>query len=213
MELLEFKSKLEEIDKYLVAKEVVWWLVNKIPTYIDNHQTTYTLSFLSDEQNMKETSKAERLGNSLNAIELDASELANFDEEIENNLEVKKESEMIDLLKDFMEDVRGVIIENKEWMEEFYKALSFYYSTVAYYKAKPISKDLKGYIEIEYLGFENVKMDVYKTPLVPIKNTDGEIVDYKRDESKKELISKMPPSFCVDFGIVFWETQEEFSLF
>jgi uncharacterized protein (DUF2164 family) len=212
MELQEFKAELLKIDKQRVAEEIIGWLTRKVDTYIDNHQAQYNLSFLSDDQ-MPETLKVEALGNTLDAIEISTEEIANLEKEIEENEEVKKESELIDCLREFMDDIRSLMIENEDGMKSFFVALSKYYSTVAFYKNKPINKDLAGYINLEYIGFENIKMDVFKTPLVPVYNSKREIVDYKRDETKRELVTKMPPAFAIDFGIEFWENKEDFSLF
>lgn len=213
MELLEFSAELEKVDKRKVAEEILWWLIEKIDTYIDNHQTEYTLSFLADTEKMPETCKVEKLGYTLTTVEIATNDVLNLEKEIENNPDVKRESEIVDCLRRFMEDVKELIVEDKEGMKRFFDALSKYYSTVAFYREKPVNKKLDGYINLQYLGFENMKLDVTKTPMIPIFNEEGEIIDYKKDKSKTEVVAKMPPAFAVDFGIEFWENKDEFSLF
>lgn len=213
MEYEDFKRELMNVDKQKAAQELLWWLTEKIVSYIDNHQTSYTLSFLADREKMPELSKVEDLGYSLTTIELSADDAADFDKEIEENEDVKREGKMIKLMNSFMKDVRELALEDKEAMEKFFRALLYYYSTVAFYKGKPISKDMGGYIDLQYFSFENMSMQITKVPLIPVKNDKGEIIDYKRDSSKKEIVGEMPPAFAVDFEIVFWEKKEEVSLF
>jgi hypothetical protein len=213
MEYKEFKKELTKINKNKAAEELMWWLNEKIETYIDNHLTTYSLSFLADQEKTPELHKIEALGYSLTAIQVSSENLVNLEDEIENNEEVASESHKIKLLNSFMEEIKEIAINDKKRMDDFFNSLLFYYSTVAFYKGKPVSKDMNGYIDIQYFSFENISMDVFKTQLIPVYNKGGEVIDYKKDDSNKTLVGSMPPSFVIDFEIVFWENKQEVSIF
>ena len=127
--------------------------------------------------------------------------------------EIKEEAKKQDLINDWMEEVLEIMNENEERKSELFKALGYYYEVIGFYKKSPISKKLEGYVKIDYLSFENMRVPVTKTPMKEIRNSSGEIVDYKRDEANTEVVAEMPPSFCIDFSIDFWEEKNDQSLF
>lgn len=209
--LKELQSELKKINKKKASEEVYWWLNENIVNYIDTHQKYFSLSFLAHEEMMPEMAKVEHLCTRFNAVELSMADGETFEKALERE-DVTEEGKMQDCINDFMEDIRDLMEKNKKRSEELFKALSNYYEVVGFYKKNPLVKELQGYIKIEYLSFENMELDVTKTPLVPVCDDDGKIVDYRRDESKTETITKMPPAFTIDFGIEMWEDKKSFFL-
>lgn len=209
----EFKSEMDKINKERVADEIFWWLKDNILTYIDTYKNSYSLSFLSHEEKMLETSKMEHLCYQLKPIEVSMGDFDSLAEALDSDPEIIEDSKKQDLINDWMEGVLEIMNENEERKLELFKALGYYYEVVGFYKKNPISKDLEGYVKIEYLSFENMRVPVTKTPMKEVRNDAGEIVDYKRDEANTEVVAEMPPSFCIDFSIDFWENKHEQSLF
>jgi len=210
--LEELQTELKKINKKKAAEEIYWWLKENINNYIDTHQTSYSLSFLAHEEMMPEMAKIEHLCTRFNAVEFKMGDGETFETALERE-DVTEEGMMQECINDFMEEIRESMEKNKKKSEELFKLLSNFYEVVGFYKKSPLIKELKGYIKVEYLSFENMELDLTKTPLVPVLDDEGKIVNYRRDESKTETISKMPPAFTIDFGIEMWENKGETSLF
>lgn len=213
MTFKEFKEEMGKIDQSKVADEIFWWLNDNILTYIDTYKKSYSLSFLSHEEKMPETAKMEHLCYQLKPIELGSKEFDSLDDFINNDPEIKEEAEKQDLINSWMESVQDIMNDDEEKKNSIFKALSYYYEVIGFYKKDPVTKDLEGYVRIDYLSFENMRVPVTKTPMKAVKNSDGEIVDYVRDEEGTEIVAEMPPSFCIDFSIDFWESKNDQSIF
>lgn len=212
MDVVELRSALSDVDKSKIAAEIFWWLKENIVNYIDTHNFTYSLSFLAHEEKMPETAKIEHLFSKFNAVDMSKFE-GMSEKEIFESEEITKDAENQEEMNLFMESVRTTMIENKDLLADYFKELSEYYKVVGFYRDTPLVKSLDGYIDIEYLSFENITVEVTKSPLIPIYDSDGHIIDYKKDDSKKETLEKMPASFCIDLTINLWEEKNEFSLF
>ncbi len=210
--LKELQEELKKVNKNKASEEVFWWLKENITNYIDTHQNYFSLSFLADEDKMPEMAKVEHLCTRFNAIELNLADGETFDKAIERE-DVAEEGKMQEYINDFMEEIRVLMEKNKKKSEELFKDLSYYYTVVGFYKKSPLVKELHGYVKIEYFSFENMELDVTKTPLVPVYDDTGVVVNYRRDESKTETITKMPPAFSIDLGIEMWEDKGETSIF
>jgi hypothetical protein len=213
MTLEEFRSEMDKIDMGLVADEIFWWLKDNILTYVDTYKRAFSLSFLSHEEKMPETSKMEHLCYQLKPIEVSMGDFSSLKEALDSDPEIIEDSKKQDLINDWMDRVLEAMNENEEKKTDLFKALSYYYEVVGFYKKNPIAKELEGYIKIDYLSFENMRVPVTKTPMKEIKNDAGEVVDYQRDEENTEVVAEMPPSFCIDFSIDFWEKKSEQSIF
>jgi hypothetical protein len=149
----------------------------------------------------------------LKPIEVAVGDVKTLEEFIETDPQVKEDSKKQEMINSCMNGVLEEMMCDKENKEKYFKALSYYYEVVGFYKRNPVSKSLDGYVSIDYLSFENIRVPVTKTPMIEIKNDDGEVVDYKRDEANTKVVAEMPPSFCIDFSIDFWENKCEQSLF
>lgn len=212
MNIEEMKRELSLINKIKIVDEIFWWLRENIVNYIDTHNFSYSLSFLSHEEKMPETAKIEHLFSQFNVI--DMSQFDGMSEkEIMESYEMTQDALNQEAINEFMEEVKDLMIEDKENLKILFKAISEYYSLVGFYNNSPLVKKLDGYIDIEYLSFENLTLDVIKTPLIPVYDREGNIVDYKKDDSKKETLTNMPESFCIDMTINLWEGKNESSIF
>jgi hypothetical protein len=218
MHIEEFVLELEKIDKNKISDEIFWWVKENILSYIDTMRTSYSLDFLADEQLMPETAKLEHLCYQLDPTDIDLDTMntdsqADSIEEALKNPELIEETAKQESINEFMDSIRNIMTDNSEKREEIFSALSYFYDVVGFYDKKPIVKNLKGYVAIDYLAFENIRVPVTKTPMTPVYNEEGEVIDYKRDESKTEIVAEKPPAFSIDFSIDFWEDKGEQSLF
>lgn len=219
MELCELEAKLECFDKKKIADEIVWWIVENVPNFIDTQRTSYSLSFLAHEEKMPEMAQLEMLCREIDKIEIEVSgEMDQMSDLVENDPEIAKAAEMQQAIIDFMEDVREIMTgeedEDNEYKTRIKKSFSFYQDFVGVNieTGEEITKDMDGYVSFEYLSFENVDMTVTATAMVPVLDSDGRLVDYKRDESQSKVM-EMPSSFCIDFKIQLWENKGATSLF
>jgi len=212
MNIEEMKRELSLINKIKIVDEIFWWLRENIVNYIDTHSYFYSLSFLSHEEKMSETAKVEHLFSQFNVVDMSQFE-GMSEKEVMESYEMTQDALNQEAMNEFMEEVKELMTEDKENLKILFKAISEYYSVVGFYKNSPLVKELDGYIDIEYLSFENLTLDVTKTPLVPVYDREGNIVDYKKDTSKTETLANMPASFCIDMTINLWEEKNESSIF
>ena len=209
----EFKSQIDKMSKVNVANEIYWWLKDNILTYIDTYKNSYSLSFLAHEEKMVETAKVEHLCYQLKPIELSLGDFKALTEALDSDPEIVEDSKKQDLINEWMDGVLEIMNENEQMKSEFFEALVYYYEIVGFYENNPVAKKLQGYVSIDYLSFENMRVPVTKTPMKEIKNEAGEVIDYMKDEANMEVVAEMPPSFCIDFSIDFWEDKGEQSIF
>lgn len=209
----DFINQLEEIDKGKVGNEIFWWLKENITNYVDTQHKIYYLSFLSDEEKMPETTKIEKLCNTMSPIETTESELGTLTEAIENNADIVEDSKKQEAVNEFLDLVLQNMNENERQKDDLFRALCYYYEVIGFYKSSVVTEKLNGYVSIDYLSFENVRMPVTRTPMKAVKNEAGEIVDYIADTENVVIVADKPPSFAVDFSVNFWEDKGEQSLF
>lgn len=214
MEIKDFIKELNQIDKNKVSKEIFNWIIKSKDSYIDTHKTTYMINFMADPVNMPETLKIEQLATTLSKIEIKAGEEESFKDAIESNEEVEEESVKQEALNNYLNEVCEIMSSDSDSLEKLFKELSFYYEMVGFSKdGKPITKELDGYVNVLYLSFENVDMELSRTPLIPVLDSDGRVVSYEKKESEREIIANLPPNFAFDMEISFWEKKYESSLF
>lgn len=216
MEIEELKQQLESFDRQVMAKEVVWWLVENVKNFISTDRTNFSLSFLADIDNMPEMNKLELLCHEVDKIEIEVSgDPDQMMRAIEDDPEVAKAAKMQELIIDLMEEVRSILAEDEEAKQAVLSAFSFYHDFVGINlkTGEEITKDMDGFVTFDYLSFENVENTVTKIPMTPIVDEEtGRVIDYKRDPSRAETYV-MPAAFCIDISVQVWEDKGETSLF
>lgn len=215
MEIDRLAEEIKTFGEKTLADEIVWWIVNNVVNFISTETVNFSLSFLAHEEKMPEMARLEALCREIDTMEIDvtgdADQMMN---ELESNPEIEASAKMQQMVIDLLERVRLFLEDYEDGKKLVMDAFSFYHDFVGINvkTREEILRKLDGYVSFDYLSFENIESTLTKTPMNPVFDEEGRVIDYVRDESKKETL-RMPPSFCIDFTVELWEDKGETSLF
>jgi len=219
----ELEKQLSEIDKKAMSIEIFQWLIDNAEHYIDTMTEDFSLSFLANDEIMPETVKVEKLCNDLETMEIEVTGAEDqLEDVINDNPDIEEAARKQTALNEFMEEVRVFMDEDLEYKGKILDKFMYFHDFVGYrpvekedgtIKAEEIIKDMTGSVEISYLSFENMSMDVSRIAHDPVYDDDGNIVSYEKDEAKREIVGKIPPSFCIDMSVSVWENHGSASIF
>jgi len=190
-------------DPNRIITEAAKWLAAHVESYIDNHETAYSLTFGDVDQEHFPT---------LYAIETSVLAAVPKDDDVLTSGKYEAEEvEMMKALTEKMAEATRIGVEHKEIFSYLFERLKFYYEPiVGMGVGGVVTKPIDGYIKLSMFEFDVDSMTVRVVKRMPTVEAGSDTVGTPRVESQ---IIEMNPSFIVDFTMVYWERNVETGLF
>jgi len=206
IDLILKESKQINIES--ASKEMLEWLIANVEGYIDNSVKNFKIDIIVDEKNKESLPEIKKLQDLYRAIPDDPDRDENLTQtQIDKAVECRQELDRV------TKKIFNVMQDQKEFIEQLFKRMSFYYELRTIKNGKPIIQDMEGTVIINKFEYEAFS--------VPVKIMQGElnqkdIEEISSTETKEKKIIKtyiIPESFTCWIEIAYKPIQKPTNLF
>lgn len=171
MSIYDIIHESKNIDTKKAANEVIQWLVNSVPHYIDNKEKAFRIDLVIDEDSEEEMGSVKKLQDLYRAVPEDYESLtgeelekiaSNFEELGSLNVESDKLEAIVQcrrILDDVTEKVHEEI-NNSPKIEELFDAMIYFYEMIGINRGQPLLRKLKGGVAITEFQYEAFSVGV-----------------------------------------------------